>query len=367
MRVLLWSELYRPYIGGAEIFAAQLAGALRPRGVEFLVVTSHHDRDLPDRDVEEGMTVRRLTFRAAIGGRDVKRFAGITREVAAIKRDFAPDLIHVNAVGPSLMFHLRTTEACRAPVLVTLQQEVLASQRAGSGTLLAHTVESADWVVGCSEAVLDQVRGAHPSVLGRSSRIYNGFEPPPVAPTPLPERAHVVCLGRLVPAKGFDIALRAFARVAARRPAARFTIAGDGAARDDLRALAAELGLAERVAFPGWIEPNDVPRLLNQASIVVMPSRREGMPVVGVQAALMARPIVATPVGGLPEIVRDGESGILVAVEDAGALTEAILGLLDDRTAATAMGARGRRHALRDLDWGQTVSNYHELYRALAD
>jgi glycogen(starch) synthase len=367
MRVLFWSDLYWPYIGGAEIFAAKLMASLLPRGIEFLVLTSHHDRELPDQDEHEGIVIRRLPFRAAIGGRDVKAFLRAMKETSALKHEFAPDVIHMNAIGPSALFHLRTADATRAPLLVTLQQEVLSSQTGGTSTLLGQLIDAAQWAVGCSQTVLEQLRAAYPSVVARSSRIYNGVDVPSLAPAPLPETPHVLALGRLVPAKGFDVALRAFAQLALRFPDARFTVAGDGASREELLALARELNVESRVAFTGWIEPDDVPRLLNDASVVVMPSRREGLPIVGVQAALMARPIVATAAGGLPEIVNDGETGILIPGEDAGALANAVAQLLGDRERATQMGARGRAHVLTALDWERTVASYHSLYHVLTE
>jgi glycogen(starch) synthase len=362
MRILLWSELYWPYIGGAEIFAARLMASLRRDGVEFTVITSHHDRPLPDVDEHESVRIYRLPFRAAVSGRDVKSFVGAMKQTAAIKRELAPDLIHMNAIGPSALFHLRTRDASPAPLVVTLQQEVLASQTDGTATLMGKVVDAAQWVVGCSDTVLAQARAAFPSIAERSSRIYNGVERPSLAPAPLPVTPHVLALGRLVPAKGFDVALRAFAILAAPFPDARFTIAGDGAARDELHALASELGIADRVAFPGWVEPDDVPRLLNDASVVVMPSYREGMPIVAVQAAQMARPIVATNAGGLAELVLDGETGLVAPAGDATAFADAIRRLMTNRSEAAALGERARDRVLHVLDWNRTVAAYRALY-----
>jgi len=365
VRVLFWSDLYWPYIGGAEIFGMRLLAALRERGVEFLVITSHHDRELPDDDEHDGIPIRRLPFRTAIAGRDVRALVGAIGRTAAIKRAFAPDLIHMNAIGPSALFHLRTNDA--TPLLATVQQEVLATQTGGESTLLAQIVTSAQWVTGVSETVLEQLRAAHPSIAPRSSCIYNGIDPPALIPAPLPETPHVLCLGRLVPAKGFDVALRAFAQLAERFANVKFTIAGDGASRDDLVALAASLGITDRVAFLGWVDPANVPSLLNEASVVVMPSRREGLPIAGVQAALMARPIVATAAGGLREVVVDGENGIVVAADDVDAVAAAIARLISDCDGASAMGDRGRQRALRVFDWQRTVVSYHQLYTSLSE
>ena len=165
-----------------------------------------------------------------------------------------------------------------------------------------------------------------------------------------------------MPAKGFDLALKAFALLAARHPDLRMSIAGDGAARDELHDLARTLAVERRVDFLGWVDPADVPRLLNTASIVVMPSRREGLPVAAIQAALMARPIVATPVGGVPEGVHDGENGVIVDRENPADLAAALDGLLSDRERATAMGQRGREDAMSALNWNQTVALYYNAY-----
>jgi glycosyltransferase involved in cell wall biosynthesis len=367
MRVLFWSDLYWPYIGGAEIFAAKLMASLRPRGIEFLVLTSHHDQELPDVDSYEGIPIRRLPFRAAIAGRDPRVLLHAIRETAAIKRDFAPDLIHMNAVGPSALFHLRTLSSTDAPLLLTLQQEILDSQTGGAGTILAQLLEQARWVVGCSQTVLEQLLASAPEVAGRASRIYNGVDLPPEEPTPLPSTPHVLALGRLVPAKGFDVALRAFATLATEFPAARFTIAGDGASREDLQTLSRDLGLETRVHFAGWVEPSQVPSLLNDSSVVVMPSRREGLPLVAVQAALMARPIVATQAGGLREIVLHEETGLTVAEDDAPAVATAVGRLLRDVEAASLMGRRARAHVRTALDWTSSVSAYDLLYRRLTE
>lgn len=366
MRVLFWSELYRPYIGGAEIFAENLIAALRARGVEFLVVTSHHDRELADEDAHDGVTIRRLPFRAAVAGRDVKSFVRCMAAVKQIKREFAPDLIHVNAVGPSVLFHLKTLDASPAPYVVTMQQEVLAASE-GAGSLLGQTVEGAAWTVGCSGAVLEQLRTLHPSISDRSSCIYNGVRAPELAPAPLPHApATLLCLGRLVPAKGFDVALRAFAKLCRTDSQTKLIVAGDGSERDTLQSLSRELGVSERVDFRGWVEPDDVPQLLNEATCVVMPSRREGLPVVSVQAALMARPIIATAVGGLPEVVHDGANGLIVPVDDDKATAAAMKRIVSDAALAQRYGDAARRHALAALDWSRTETLYHTLYFKLS-
>src|SRR5436305_6251682 len=99
MRVLLWSDFFWPYVGGPELFAARLMLGLGERGYRFLVVTSHDYLELPDEASYEGIPVRRFPFRAAIEARDLEALARARRGAADVKRAFAPDLVHVNAVG----------------------------------------------------------------------------------------------------------------------------------------------------------------------------------------------------------------------------------------------------------------------------
>src|SRR5947199_10160261 len=125
VRILAWSELYWPYQGGAEIFLQDLAVALRGRGHELAIVTSHDSLPLPDEDEHRGVRIFRLPFREAIRARSVELFATLQRRVASIKRSFAADLVHVNGVTPSVLFHLRTATAHPAPCLLRQNQGLL--------------------------------------------------------------------------------------------------------------------------------------------------------------------------------------------------------------------------------------------------
>jgi glycogen(starch) synthase len=148
-------------------------------------------------------------------------------------------------------------------------------------------------------------------------------------------------------------------------PGLRLVIAGDGAARSSLEALAVELGIRDCVDFLGWVTPDRVPALVNGATLVVMPSRREGLPGVALEAALMARPVVGTTVGGFPEIVLHQKTGLLVGQDDQEALAAAILYLLTHRAMATAFGQAARRRAQEVFSFERYVDAYDALYRKI--
>jgi glycosyltransferase involved in cell wall biosynthesis len=120
----------------------------------------------------------------------------------------------------------------------------------------------------------------------------------------------------------------------------RATLAGDGHV-DAARAKAAEYGLGDRVDLPGWVGPDRVAELISTADILVLPSFIENLPLSIIEAMASGVAVVATPVGAVPDIVRDGETGLLVPVGDVDALTTALTRLVNDPALRARMGAAG--------------------------
>jgi glycosyltransferase involved in cell wall biosynthesis len=141
----------------------------------------------------------------------------------------------------------------------------------------------------------------------------------------------VICGARLVREKGIDVLIDAFARASATCPDARLCIAGDGPERAELERLAAEAGIADRVDFTGWVEPDEMWRLFKSAGIAVLPSRwEEGLGMVLVEAGLAGCALVASDLGGVRDVVEQGKTGLLVPTDDAEALAGALTRLLND-------------------------------------
>ena len=143
-------------------------------------------------------------------------------------------------------------------------------------------------------------------------------------------------------------------------------MAGDGLARADLLVLVDELGLGDVVEWLGPVTIGDVPAVLDRATVVVVPSRyEEPFGLVAVEAGLAGRPVVASRMGGLPEIVDDGRSGLLVPPDDAAALAAALLTVLGDRELAVSMGTAGRARAERDFALDRHVDAFETLFERL--
>jgi glycogen(starch) synthase len=175
----------------------------------------------------------------------------------------------------------------------------------------------------------------------------------------------VLCLGDVAPHKGFDIAVRALPLLLRRFPTLRLVVAGDGPSSDALRRLAAREGVSGALALVGAVPHDDAPCLMNEASVVAVPSRRESFSLVALEAALMARPVVAARVDGLPEVVAHGETGLLVEPENPAALAAAIGMLLESPATAARLGNEARRRARRQFGVRRQVDAYRHLHRRI--
>lgn len=204
--------------------------------------------------------------------------------------------------------------------------------------------------------------------------IRNGVDVERFAPRPpdealrsslgLPPRAPlVVAVSRLNPMKGIDDLLKAAALLEGRFDEARFVIVGDGASRRDLEEQARLLGLAGRVLFTGT--KLDVAAILSQAAVSVAPSLSEGLSNVVLESMAAGVPVVATRVGGTPELLEDGVTGLLVPPCDAPALAAAIGRLLEDEPLARRLGEAARARAVDRFSMQHMVRQTEELYRSL--
>jgi len=185
-------------------------------------------------------------------------------------------------------------------------------------------------------------------------RVVGGARPPvvviPYSVVQLPARPEmphaefvITCIARLHPQKGQPVLIEALAQIVLLRPNARLLLAGAGPTRDELEAQVARLGLAPHVTFLGVVSRADLPALLARTDVVVLPSYWEGLPVSLIEALSAGKAIVASRVGGNPELVMDGTNGLLVPPGDAPALAQALLTLSGDPERVRRMGLASRQ------------------------
>lgn len=187
--------------------------------------------------------------------------------------------------------------------------------------------------------------------------IHYGIAPGPRPPQYTDESPRLLAIGRLIPIKGFDVLLEAFAQARAKLPSLTLEIAGDGALRERLEASA-----GDGVTFLGRVDP--IGPAIERAAVVVVPSRGEGFGMVALEAMERGRAVIASAVGGLPELVAPGETGLLVPAECPDALAAAIVELCSDLDRVRALGLNGRARALDLFGEERSVSSIEMIYRA---
>jgi glycosyltransferase involved in cell wall biosynthesis len=175
----------------------------------------------------------------------------------------------------------------------------------------------------------------------------------------LPVTPTILCAARLVKEKGVQILLQAMPLVIKELPDTRLLIAGDGSYRPILEQTSESLGIGDKVSFLGWLKPEDLKGVYANTSLFVLPSIwEEGLGMVFVEAGLMGRPVVASDRGGIRDIIRHGENGLLVPPGNAVALADAIVKVLKDRHLARSMGLAGASIARDYLEGREKAVEY---------
>jgi glycosyltransferase involved in cell wall biosynthesis len=175
----------------------------------------------------------------------------------------------------------------------------------------------------------------------------------------------LLVVGRLIPIKGHIVLFRAFAAALEKVPELELRVAGRGPLEPALRAVVKELELERRVEFLGHVVP--VRRAFEGASAVVVPSLGEGFGLVALEAMERARPVIAAAIGGLVDMVRHGETGLLVPPGQVGPLTDAMVALATDPPEARRMGEAGRQRALAWFGETRSIDRLELLYRSFLE
>lgn len=277
-------------------------------------------------------------------------------EWAAVARRLAAgryDLLHSHWVLPQGFVGVLASAPARVPHVVTVHGgDVFGLQGRVLGTFKRFAFEHATVVTVNSSVTEAAVKHLAPRV-GRLVRIPMGVSEPPeqLEPTPQTLRARhrrgngplLVFVGRLVEEKGADDMVRAVARLAPDLSDVRAVVVGEGQDRSHIEALARQLDIGDRVDFVGWVEPSQVPAYLRAADVFVGPSKQaadgwiEAQGLTFVEAMLARVPVVATRSGGIPDVVRDGETGLLVPEASPDAIADAVKRLVREQP---GLGAR---------------------------
>lgn len=377
MRVLQMTQRYPPATGGVEEHVANLARRLPSLGVTVDVCTSDLRRDVPFErlDLEAVVPNGRVRRHRAVRLADVPHGLGTlapAMALDALSGDW--DLLHAHAYGYFPTFAAAAGRLLeRIPLVLTPHTDPgtpSLAKRAFDKVVPALTLRRASRVI-----ALTRLEAAHLQGLGvdpeRIAVIPNGidlseFERPSDASSR--SGATVLFVGRAYPRqKGLDTLVRALARLPRER-AATLRIAGeDWGGHDLVRKLASSLGVADRVQILGFLPRADLLREYAHADVLAVPSWFDSFPFVLLEGMAAGLPVVASRVGGVPEVVEDGRTGLLVEPGNPEALASALASLLGDDATRRAMGARGRARA-DGYSWDAIIPRIKSVYdEALAE
>jgi glycosyltransferase involved in cell wall biosynthesis len=284
-------------------------------------------------------------------------------------------VVNIHFPGPCFVYFA----FCRwlLPIRLVLSihgTDVLPWDAAGSrpSRALGLLLRAADLIVGPSRAFLRKCSGVLASFPARRIAIHNGVDLAelelPASPRPDTTQARfILSIASHDEWKGLDVLLQAMALLRAEGETVRLVLAGDGPLRSELEHLAAALGLQRQVQFIGYQSRRYVARLLNECTLFVLPSRSEPFGIVIIEALACGKPVVATAVDAIPEIINDGTDGILVEPENAGALAAAIRRLLGDAALRERLGQAGRLRVKDAFRWQGTGERYVHAYEELLE
>ena len=358
--------------GGTERMIERLVTALEGRGdVLFTIVTLEGKGPIGARLQKDGRDVRPL----GLAGGAARQILGGRRAIRRLLRSERFDLIH--------SFLYRSHSACRlarigdaAPPLISSERCLGDNRSLGIRVVNRLTGAWSERVLAVSRAVAETVVRRDRVPEEKVAVVPNGIEEAQADPRRrarlrralgLPDdHALLLFLGRLHDEKGPDLLVGALERLRRIHPGGwRAAFVGDGPLREAIARRVAGLGLGDRVAVTG--SRRFVAPWLDAADLLVLPSREEGMPVAALEAMMRGRPVVGTAVGGTPEVVTHGRTGLLVPAEDEAGLAHALADLIRDATRRRAMGAEAAAEARRRFTLERmadaTLAEYRRLLR----
>ncbi len=371
-------------IGGPAIHVTNLTVGLDPAHFDSLLVTGTENAgegSLLDAALARGVrpiVIPDIVGEASFKLRDVKALVALYR----LMRTERPKIVHTHTAKAGFLGRLAARLAGVPIVVHTYHGHVLHGYYGPMKTRILRRMERAlarltDRIIAVSAQVKTDLVRYEVARSEKISVIPLGLELKPFLDSAehrdvfrrelgLENGARLIgIVGRLFPIKNHRLFLDAAALVAGEEEHARFVVVGDGTLRPEMEEHARRLGIADRVIFTGW--RRDLPRVYPDLDVLVVSSKNEGTPVSAIEAMASGRPVVATSVGGLPDLIDDEKTGCLVPSEDASALAAAIVRVLRDPEAAQRMGAAARALVSERFRSERLVADLENLYTELLE
>lgn len=377
MRVVMLSNSFPPAIGGIQEHVANLAQALAVQGHQVRVVTVRRNKSERLHDTFAGLKVTRLPQLNVPKTLTTQYLAAATAVLIALRARGQADVVHYHTYWPDAFTAFVVNKF--VPTIYTAHESrfLIMSEQGKFRGKLRLALKPFQGVLAPSTELLNVARqlgvSSERSVFIPNAVDANKFSPG-VARGSLrslchisPDNILILCPRRLVPKNGVEYLIESLPSIRQRFEKMTLVIVGDGPERQKLEARVAELGLQSSVVFLGNKANDDLPRFYADADIVAIPSLKEATSIAGLEAMASARAVVATNVGGLPEIIEDGVNGLLVPPRDPEALSQAIARLIETPGLRNQLGLAARSCVERKFTWEQVATETTRAYeRAIA-
>jgi glycosyltransferase involved in cell wall biosynthesis len=298
------------------------------------------------------------------------------REVIAAE---SVDVVHTHGVDADLIGGLallgrRERHVCHLHVSPPARPEKSWKAALRRRLLRYLTGRDGAWFIAVSDSVRDAMARYYRLPPERMTTVRNGIDA-----SEFDGRANGAVLGgqgdrvifgtaaRLERAKGLEFLIEAGGRLVRQRIPFEMRIAGTGRQRESLEQLARSLNIADRVHFLGPVQPADMPAFYQSLDVFVLPSLSEGLPLVMLEAMAMAKPVAASRLAGIPEVIRDGVDGLLVPPGDAGALGDALAKLAGDPTWRQQLGAAARERVHENFTLERVAREIAQVYERVLE
>jgi glycosyltransferase involved in cell wall biosynthesis len=364
LRILFWSQEFLPSLGGVEIYTKNLAAGLIRAGHQVRVISGRHGPDQPDHEFIDGVEVFRFPFHRALSKHDLTLIGLIGSSVLACKRDFSADLTHINLTDASPFFYWRHRDPQDRHILVVHYPLDKLANGTGLVSQLSATASANVAISNFMAQHLGEKLGRPPSdfVLipnGANERVFRA-----PARTGARDGSTFLFAGRLTKEKGLFVLLDAIAKLVRDGRDVRVKLAGRGPDEENLKRAIDERKLVDNFSLMGKLSQPELAEFFDTGTALVLPSLfQEPAPLIIVEAALCGLPAIASNLGGIPEIIENGISGLLFKPGSADDLANKIALLLDDPTLVERLGNGVRNKAMSSYRIEKMIERYLKLYQ----
>ena len=378
MDVVMLTSTFLPAVGGAEIVIAELSNALSKLGVNITIIApkTHQECNISGMEWNGKLQVKRVKL--------VRIFPFIPLANALLKFGRNADVVHAHFLYPSGLAGFLHKGLFPKPCVITMHgMDIQVEKSVGYGMrldprldlMIKFVLKTADALIAPSKLVAVEAikAGAIPSRIhiipnGVNIHKFNSSVNGDIVRKKLgikPEEHVVLTMSRFHPKKGYQFLVKAIPIVIKEHPETKFIFCGKGPEKEKIANMVKSLGISKNVVFAGFVDEDNKPMYYAMADVFVLPSLVESAGIVILEALASGKPVIASHTGNIPEIVRDGLSGILIRPEDPVQIAQAIIKYLENRPLRQIGGTIGREHVVENYSWEVIAKKTLALYEKL--